>query len=84
MANPASPPDIPSHRSLAALEGTAPCSVRHIGPDADEPSTRLSHSALGSRDEMIDEYRPPVRRVDGAHGNRTLLCSCPSTDAHAS
>ncbi|MEW9519700.1 hypothetical protein [Streptomyces tubercidicus] len=42
MANPASPPDTPSHRLLAAPEGTAPFSVRHIGPDAGELSEMLS------------------------------------------
>jgi glycine dehydrogenase len=24
-----------------------------------------------------DKYWPPVRRVDGAHGDRNLVCSCP-------
>ena len=26
---------------------------------------------------------PPVRRVDGAHGDRNLVCSCPPVDAYA-
>jgi glycine dehydrogenase len=27
------------------------------------------------------KYWPPVRRVDGAYGDRNLLCSCPSPEA---
>jgi glycine dehydrogenase len=26
---------------------------------------------------------PPVRRVDGAHGDRNLVCNCPSVEAFA-
>jgi glycine dehydrogenase len=26
---------------------------------------------------------PPVRRIDGAHGDRNLVCSCPSVSAYA-
>ncbi|WP_265875047.1 MULTISPECIES: hypothetical protein [unclassified Streptomyces] len=58
MAYPAALPDTPSHQSLAALERTAPFSVRHIGPDAEEPSTMLSHLGFGSRDELIDAAVP--------------------------
>jgi len=25
----------------------------------------------------VDKYWPPVRRVDGAYGDRNLVCSCP-------
>jgi glycine dehydrogenase len=28
-----------------------------------------------------DKYWPPVRRVDGAYGDRNLVCSCPSPEA---
>ncbi len=31
-----------------------------------------------------NKYRPPVRPVDGTHGDRSLLCSCPSIDAYES
>jgi len=30
-----------------------------------------------------DKYWPPVRRVDGAYGDRNLVCSCPSPEAYA-
>ena len=31
-----------------------------------------------------DKYWPPVRRIDGAYGDRNLVCSCPSPEAFAS
>ncbi|MDP9394411.1 MAG: aminomethyl-transferring glycine dehydrogenase [Actinomycetota bacterium] len=30
-----------------------------------------------------DKYWPPVRRIDGAHGDRNLVCTCPSPEAYA-
>jgi glycine dehydrogenase len=30
-----------------------------------------------------DKYCPPVRRIDGAHGDRNLVCSCPEPEAFA-
>ncbi|MDT7648121.1 MAG: glycine dehydrogenase, partial [Pseudonocardiales bacterium] len=27
---------------------------------------------------------PPVRRIDGAYGDRNLVCSCPPLDAYES
>jgi glycine dehydrogenase len=29
-------------------------------------------------------YWPPVRRVDGAYGDRNLVCACPSPEAYES
>ncbi|MTE22068.1 aminomethyl-transferring glycine dehydrogenase [Streptomyces sp. TRM43335] len=31
-----------------------------------------------------DKYWPPVRRIDGAYGDRNLVCSCPSPEAYES
>jgi glycine dehydrogenase len=31
-----------------------------------------------------DKYWPPVRRIDGAHGDRNLVCSCPPLDEYGS
>ena len=28
------------------------------------------------------KYWPPVRRIDGAYGDRNLVCSCPSPEAY--
>jgi glycine dehydrogenase len=30
------------------------------------------------------KYWPPVRRIDGAHGDRNLICSCPPIEAYGS
>ena len=29
---------------------------------------------------QLDKYWPPVGRIDGAHGDKNLICSCPSID----
>jgi len=29
------------------------------------------------------KYWPPVRRIDGAFGDRNLICACPPVDAYA-
>ncbi|HVQ87111.1 MAG TPA: aminomethyl-transferring glycine dehydrogenase [Actinomycetes bacterium] len=31
----------------------------------------------------LDKYWPPVRRIDGAYGDRNLVCSCPPPEAFA-
>jgi glycine dehydrogenase len=31
--------------------------------------------------EPLTKYWPPVRRVDGAYGDRHLVCSCPPPEA---
>ena len=33
--------------------------------------------------ERTSKYWPPVRRIDGAYGDRNLVCSCPSPEAYA-
>ena len=30
------------------------------------------------------KYWPPVRRIDGAYGDRNLVCSCPAPEAYES
>jgi glycine dehydrogenase len=34
--------------------------------------------------QAADKYWPPVARIDGAYGDRNLVCSCPSIEALAS
>jgi glycine dehydrogenase len=29
------------------------------------------------------KYWPPVSRIDGAHGDRNLVCACPPVEAFA-
>jgi glycine dehydrogenase len=44
------------------------------------PYTRAE--AVYPLDELRqDKYWPPVRRIDGAYGDRNLVCSCPSPEA---
>ncbi|MGO4245252.1 glycine dehydrogenase (aminomethyl-transferring), partial [Janibacter sp. RAF20_2_2] len=31
--------------------------------------------------DAADKYWPPVSRIDGAYGDRNLVCSCPSPEA---
>jgi glycine dehydrogenase len=32
----------------------------------------------------LDKYWPPVRRVEGAYGDRNLMCSCPPVESYSS
>ena len=32
--------------------------------------------------DPADKYWPPVRRIDGAYGDRNLVCSCPPLTAY--
>ena len=36
----------------------------------------------GGHRERSAKYWPPVRRIDGAYGDRNLVCSCPSPEAY--
>ncbi|WP_422390910.1 aminomethyl-transferring glycine dehydrogenase [Arthrobacter sp. N1] len=38
-------------------------------------------AAYPLRELRHDKYFPPVRRIDGAHGDRNLVCSCPPIEA---
>ena len=40
-------------------------------------STRRTRSAS----LRLNKYWPPVRRIDGVHGDRNLVCSCPAPEA---
>jgi glycine dehydrogenase len=39
-------------------------------------------AAHGTRAEGGDKFWPPVRRIDGAYGDRNLVCSCPPMSAY--
>jgi glycine dehydrogenase len=43
-----------------------------------------SLAAYPSGVDRSGKYWPPVRRIDGAYGDRNLVCSCPSPEAFAS
>ena len=48
-------------------------------------STRTRASSPSSRpaSTRASKYWPPVRRIDGAFGDRNLVCACPPVDAYA-
>ncbi|MFI5892113.1 aminomethyl-transferring glycine dehydrogenase [Actinoplanes sp. NPDC051513] len=46
----------------------------------DHPYSR-SLAAYPSGVDRTAKYWPPVRRIDGAYGDRNLVCSCPSPEA---
>ena len=57
----------------------APHTSACLAGDWDRPYAR----ALGAFPPGVSparKYWPPVRRIDGAHGDRNLVCSCPSPE----
>lgn len=64
---------------LRGAPHTAECLV--IG-DWDHPYTR-EHAAYPLGKEFRPKVWPPVRRIDGAYGDRNLVCSCPPVEAFA-
>jgi glycine dehydrogenase len=63
----------------------APHTAACIVDKWDHPYPReLAGFPAGSTPGVHDrKVWPPVRRVDGAHGDRNLVCSCPPVDAYA-
>ena len=43
-----------------------------------------SEAAFPSGSDQINKYWPPVSRIDGAYGDRNIVCSCPPMDLLAS
>jgi hypothetical protein len=72
---------------------------RHLGADPSAQQTMLSALGYRTLDDLIDaavpgqirpvqalrrnKYWPPVRRIDGVHGDRHLICSCLPPEAFA-
>ncbi|MGO1192919.1 MAG: aminomethyl-transferring glycine dehydrogenase, partial [Nesterenkonia sp.] len=48
--------------------------------DRDYPREQAAFPVPGLRQ---DKYFPPVSRIDGAHGDRNLICTCPPPEAFA-
>ncbi|WP_200214420.1 aminomethyl-transferring glycine dehydrogenase [Micromonospora coerulea] len=53
------------------------------GDEWPHPYPRSVGAYPGTVDRMA-KYWPPVRRIDGAYGDRNLVCSCPSPEAFES
>ncbi|MCE1177623.1 MAG: aminomethyl-transferring glycine dehydrogenase [Micrococcales bacterium] len=58
----------------------APHTARTLVADWDHPYDRATAVYPGDVDP-VDKYWPPVRRIDGAYGDRHLVCSCPPPEA---
>ena len=46
----------------------------------DHPYTRERGRLPAARPARADKYWPPVRRIDGGHGDRNLVCACPPVE----
>ena len=53
-----------------------------LGPDWDRPYSR-EQAAYPVASLRRDKYWPPVSRIDGAAGDRNLVCACPPPEAFA-
>jgi len=62
---------------LRAAPHTAECL---LVPDWDHPYTR-EEAAYPLGKDFRPKVWPPVRRIDGAYGDRNLVCSCPPVEA---
>jgi glycine dehydrogenase len=61
------------------LQG-APWTAESVLTDTwEHPFTRAEAAFPGSV-RRADKYWPPVRRIDGGHGDRNLMCSCPPVE----
>ncbi|SFF65470.1 glycine dehydrogenase (decarboxylating) alpha subunit /glycine dehydrogenase (decarboxylating) beta subunit [Actinacidiphila alni] len=61
----------------------APHTAAALGGDWSHPYSR-EEAVFPAGVSAADKYWPPVRRIDGAFGDRNLVCSCPPPDAYES
>ncbi|MET9433036.1 aminomethyl-transferring glycine dehydrogenase [Streptomyces sp. NPDC006551] len=59
----------------------APHTAAALGGEWNHPYTR-DEAVFPAGVSAADKYWPPVRRIDGAFGDRNLVCSCPPLDAY--
>ncbi|MFI7490983.1 aminomethyl-transferring glycine dehydrogenase [Micromonospora echinaurantiaca] len=62
----------------------APHTAAMVSGDAWEHPYPRSAGAYPAGVDRAGKYWPPVRRIDGAYGDRNLVCSCPSPEAFES
>jgi glycine dehydrogenase len=61
----------------------APHTAAHVTADEWAHPYPRSVAAYPSGVDRTAKYWPPVRRIDGAYGDRNLVCSCPPPEAFA-
>jgi len=61
--------------------GNAPHTAAAVTADGWEHSYPRSVAGYPTGVDPTAKYWPPVRRIDGAYGDRNLVCSCPSPEA---
>ena len=59
----------------------APHTAASAGRGVGHPLRRGRTAAFPVGVHAADKYWPPVRRIDGAYGDRNLVCSCPPPEA---
>ncbi|MEW1723427.1 aminomethyl-transferring glycine dehydrogenase [Streptomyces sp. NPDC093109] len=59
----------------------APHTAAALGGEWEHAYTR-NEAVFPAGVSAADKYWPPVRRIDGAFGDRNLVCSCPPLDAY--
>ncbi|WP_327292581.1 aminomethyl-transferring glycine dehydrogenase [Streptomyces sp. NBC_01198] len=60
---------------------SAPHTAAALGGEWEHPYSR-QEAVFPAGVSAADKYWPPVRRIDGAFGDRNLVCSCPPLDAY--
>ena len=61
----------------------APHTAASVSADVWEQPYGRELAAFPLASLRADKYWPPVRRIDGARGDRHLVCSCPPVEAYA-
>jgi glycine dehydrogenase len=61
----------------------APHTAAAVIGDWTHPYSRQTAAYPAGPQQARDKYWPPVRRIDGAYGDRHLVCSCPAPEAFA-
>nr|WP_307861403.1 aminomethyl-transferring glycine dehydrogenase [Cellulomonas wangleii] len=61
----------------------APHTAASVAADVWERPYGREQAAYPVASLRSDKYWPPVRRIDGARGDRHLVCSCPPVEAYA-
>ncbi|QKV91297.1 aminomethyl-transferring glycine dehydrogenase [Streptomyces sp. NA02950] len=59
----------------------APHTAASLGGEWDHPYSR-EEAVFPAGVSAADKYWPPVRRIDGAFGDRNLVCSCPPLESY--